>query len=92
MIDYVMPTNDSRSRARLQNRRQHAQRRRFSRAVCAQQAVNLPRLAAKADAIHRANFAALLIPEMLGKILDFDHSGPLVICREDRIPTRDAAF
>src|SRR5882757_4280877 len=85
MVDNIMSAHDSRPRAWLQNRRQHPQRRRFPSPVGAQQAVNLPGQATEAHVVYRSDFAAFLVPEMLGKVPDFDHSGPLVTCREDRV-------
>src|SRR6476659_2904206 len=68
-----MPADHGGPVGRLQDRRQHAQRRGFSRAVRAQQSVNLSGTATKAHAIDRADFSALLVVESFGQVAYFDH-------------------
>src|SRR5579884_55609 len=70
----VVPANHGCAVARLQNRRQHAQRGRFARAVRAQQPVDLARSADETHPVHRQDLSPLLVLERFAQLARFNHA------------------
>src|SRR5690348_12031168 len=73
MLDDVVSADDGSAIGRFKDGGEHAKRGGFASAVCAEQPIDFAGLAAKADVIDSANFAALFVLEALGQGTSFDH-------------------
>jgi len=68
----VVAVDPRRARSGLENRREHAERRRLAGAVPAEETEDLARGARERHAFHRRNLAFLPVMERLDEVLDFD--------------------